>query len=424
MITIAQGAKIGRLVVAFLFGFVTCYISIGINPFSTTNVEKLIPATNAVVDEQTFTSTMRELQDANPATNDHARPVTMRSSLRSTRRRHRRPLNDLQLRDSQGSRNAVGSAKEEGMILPFERTKEPREYIPGHFTDAYTYFHHYLYHFDKTSPASTADFQDLPMLHIWPNYFEAYHNHWQRYRGKEVTFMEVGVQSGGKIPLLRTYFGSGFTYVGIDINPSVKMFDDADWVNIEIGNSQDPEFWKEVRAKYPKVDLFLDDGGHTMKQQRTAMEEMLPHIQSDGVYMCEDLSTSWSPRFGGHSFQDSRNSDFMRDTMVGLVHRSMDWLNAAWIPGFVMTDKKHDPKLNDFWPDELWWKEFASSVKHIHYYNQVVVYEKGLVEQMFATKTVGHHIPNTDSGEHPKVKWLGIVERIQEKLRKHAIRHK
>ena len=62
--------------------------------------------------------------------------------------------------------------KSGGMILPFERTKL-QEYIPGHFTDVYTYFQHYLHHFDKTSPQAPSDFADLPLLHIWPNYFEA-----------------------------------------------------------------------------------------------------------------------------------------------------------------------------------------------------------------------------------------------------------
>ena len=63
------------------------------------------------------------------------------------------------------------------------------------------------YHEDK-------NFTELPLLDTWIHYFEAYHNHWQRYRGKEVVFMEIGVQSGGKIPMLRDYFGPGLTYGG------------------------------------------------------------------------------------------------------------------------------------------------------------------------------------------------------------------
>jgi len=304
-----------------------------------------------------------------------------------------------------------------GMILPFERS-EKTEYIPGEFTDAYTYFHHYLHHFSETISQPLTDFKTLPLLHIWPHYFEAYHNHWQRYRGKEVTFMEIGVQSGGKIPLLRNYFGPGFKYIGIDINPSTDMFDGADWVNIEIGDSADPAFWKEIRAKYPKVDLFLDDGGHKMRQQRTAMEEMLPHVQADGVYICEDLSTSWGRGFNGYPNKDSRDKTFMDNTMVGLVHRSLDWLNAAWIPGQVMKDNSNSPKLDNFWPKEPWWREFQSSVKHIHYYNQLVVYEKGLVEHKFPTFSVGHSIPYAPSGTHEKVEWSSVLERIKIELSK------
>lgn len=106
---------------------------------------------------------------------------------------------------------------ERGLILPFERTDQ-RNYLPGKPTDTYTYFHNYMSIFGRETK-SPVHFTTLPLLHIWPVYFEAYHNHWQRYRGKEnVVFMEIGVQSGGKIPMLRDYFGPGLTYIGIDIN--------------------------------------------------------------------------------------------------------------------------------------------------------------------------------------------------------------
>jgi len=300
-----------------------------------------------------------------------------------------------------------------GLILPFQRTAM-KEFFPNRKTDAYNYFHNYLSLFATDNPNSpNKDFTTLPMLHVWPVYFEAYHNHWQRYRGTDVVFMEIGVQSGGKIPMLRDYFGPGLSYIGVDINPSVNKFSSADWVHIEIGNSEDLEFLQQLKQKYPKVDIFLDDGGHTMNQQIVAMKEMLPHVQPDGVYMCEDLSTSWSPSFGGYKMKDHRHDDFREKTMVGIVHRTLDWLNFGWIPGGVMSwDRPNLP--TKYWPNEPWWREFAQTVKHIHYYNQIVVYEKGHVDIPFAAKTVGDTIPYKESGKHAKVDWPPILSRISE----------
>ena len=308
---------------------------------------------------------------------------------------------------------------ENGLILPLERT-ELKKYLeqpvttsdqsPNKMTDTYTYFHNYMNLFGAQQPNSLKDFKTLPLLYIWPIYFEAYHNHWQRYRGKQVVFMEIGVQSGGKIPMLRDYFGPGFTYIGVDINPSTKKFESADWIHIEIGHSEDIDFLAMLKKKYPKVDLFLDDGGHTMNQQRTAMKEMLPHVQPDGVYIIEDLSTSWSSGFQGHSMKDSRHSNFLEETTVGLVHRSMDWLQAGWIPGGVMNEDTG--RMKSFWPNEDWWLEFHKTVKHIHYYNMLVVYEKGYKEPAFTLKTVGIELPWQDSGEHEKVDWGPILERV------------
>ena len=63
---------------------------------------------------------------------------------------------------------------------------------------------------------------------------------------------------------------------------------------------------------------------------------------------------------------------------------------------------------------EDWWKEFAKTVKHIHYYNQLVVYEKGPLETPFATRTVGSEIPLQYSGEHEKVEWESVMRTLRE----------
>jgi hypothetical protein len=74
-----------------------------------------------------------------------------------------------------------------------------------------------------------------PLLHKWEAYFAAYHTHFSRFRGKNVTMMEVGVQSGGSILMWRWYFGAGLRYYGIDINPKVQQFGN-DWATIIIGD--------------------------------------------------------------------------------------------------------------------------------------------------------------------------------------------
>lgn len=257
---------------------------------------------------------------------------------------------------------------------------EHTEFMPGVVTDAFNPIYSYMRELSLDKKPEAVDFPELPQFHSWPHYFEAYHNHFYRFRGKSVVFMEVGVQSGGKIPLLRDYFGPGFRYVGIDINPGTKRFEGVDWVSIEIGDSTSPEFWSTMRTKYPHVDVFLDDGGHTMKQQMLTLEEMLPHVQPEGLYICEDLGTSWSDErgpktnFGGMPGGTVGNRTFLDSTTVGLVHKTMDWFQASWITGGGATQ----PTLLSDVPDDLfpetWWKKIPEQVKHIHYYNQIVVY--------------------------------------------------
>ena len=191
------------------------------------------------------------------------------------------------------------------------------------------------------------------------------------------------------------------------------MFESADWIHIEIGDTGNRNFLETIKRKYPRVDIFLDDGGHAMTQQRLSLELMLPHIQPDGVFMCEDLSTSWNKVWGGIRWGDSTNAQFRDTTTVGLVYRTLEWFNAGWMAGRVENHNLDAPNLNNYWKDTPWWRDFVKTVKHIHYYNQMVVYEKGIVEIPYATKTVGTSIPYQPSGAYEKVQWKPVLERLQ-----------
>ena len=92
--------------------------------------------------------------------------------------------------------------------------------------------------------------------------------YFNRFRGKPVRFLEIGVQSGGTINLWKHYFGNQLDYYGTDINFLCKeMFDSMANVTITIGDQANSSFWAEFLADQDPFDIVVDDGGHSMKQQ-------------------------------------------------------------------------------------------------------------------------------------------------------------
>jgi Methyltransferase domain len=127
-----------------------------------------------------------------------------------------------------------------------------------------------------------------PGVQKWLHYFEVYHRHLARFVGRAPVVMEIGVFCGGSLPMWRQYFGAGCRVHGVDIDPECSAFEGGD-VTIHIGDQADRGLWKRVREAVPRVDILIDDGGHTPEQQTVALEEMLPHLSHDGVYICEDV---------------------------------------------------------------------------------------------------------------------------------------
>jgi hypothetical protein len=124
----------------------------------------------------------------------------------------------------------------------------------------------------------------------WTHYFDIYHRHFRKYIGKEVHIVEVGIYSGGSLPMWKKYFGDRCTVHGIDIEKDCLRYQDENKnIKIYIGDQESREFWKEFKTKVPRVDILVDDGGHLVGQQIVTLEEMLPHISPGGVFLCEDI---------------------------------------------------------------------------------------------------------------------------------------
>ena len=113
-------------------------------------------------------------------------------------------------------------------------------------------------------------------------YFEIYDDLFKKYRGKNITFVEIGVLGGGSLFMWREFFGPEARIIGVDLNPNAKKWEEEGF-EIFIGSQSDETFWKNFRETVGMVDVVLDDGGHTYEQQIVTTEMLLGNIKDCGL---------------------------------------------------------------------------------------------------------------------------------------------
>jgi 23S rRNA U2552 (ribose-2'-O)-methylase RlmE/FtsJ len=135
-------------------------------------------------------------------------------------------------------------------------------------------------------------------IHKWRHYYEIYDRHFSRFRGTDVTMVEIGVAGGGSLQMWKDYFGPQARIIGVDVKKKCLQYA-QDQVEVVIGDQGDPAFWARFRETYPKVDILLDDGGHFQSQMRVTFDEMYGHLSPDGVYACEDTHCCYMDTYDG-----------------------------------------------------------------------------------------------------------------------------
>jgi len=136
-------------------------------------------------------------------------------------------------------------------------------------------------------------FKSSPKYSIkWSNYFEIYENILKKFVNKKVTLVEIGIGDGGSLFMWRKFLGKRAKIIGIELNPEAKKLEKYNF-KIFTGDQSDPEFWKNFYKKNGKIDILIDDGGHTNIQQITSFMESINYINDNGVIIVEDTHTSY-----------------------------------------------------------------------------------------------------------------------------------
>jgi demethylmacrocin O-methyltransferase len=191
------------------------------------------------------------------------------------------------------------------------------------------------------------------------HYTQHYQKHFKKYRFKRIKLLEIGVggyddphEGGASLRMWRKYFPFGKIF-SLDIFDKSALQEKR--IKIYQGSQVDPEIFSKIIEENGEIDLIIDDGSHQNEHIIKSFQLLFPKLKDGGIYVIEDLQTSYWDWMGGDS-NDLKNPA----TAMNFCKQLTDCLN------FMEFDIKHyQPSYYDL------------NIIEIHFYHNMVFIYKG-----------------------------------------------
>ena len=121
-----------------------------------------------------------------------------------------------------------------------------------------------------------------------------------------------------------------------------------------------------------------------MRQQINTFEELFPKISENGIYLCEDIHTSYWKDYGG-GYKKSKS-------FIEYSKNFIDYINA-W-------HSRNNNKLNV--------NDFTKSTNSLHYYDSILVIEKKIRQKPISLESGKIIIPGYE-------KKKGLINNLKKK---------
>lgn len=187
-----------------------------------------------------------------------------------------------------------------------------------------------------------------------------YDRHFRERRGERLRILEIGIggyrapnAGGGSLLLWKHYFPRAHVF-GLDI--ADKSHIDEARVTVLQGDQGDAAFLDALAREHGPFDIVIDDGSHLNGHVRTSFGALFGHVRNGGLYVIEDVWTSYWSGFGGSADPADDGG-----TSLGLVKSIVDAIQHQERP----SDPPHEPSTVD------------RSVVGMHVYHNLVFVEKG-----------------------------------------------
>lgn len=129
------------------------------------------------------------------------------------------------------------------------------------------------------------------------DYLRKYEFFFRPLRREEFTFLELGVFKGASLLTWADYFEKA-DIVGVDIEESA-LERAGGRVRVILGDLGRTEFLQTLAGLGPRV--IIDDASHWWPDQLRALFVLYPALESGGLYIVEDIQTSFEPLAGHFS---------------------------------------------------------------------------------------------------------------------------
>ena len=126
-------------------------------------------------------------------------------------------------------------------------------------------------------------------------FIQLYEKYFSLLKDFKINILEIGVENGDSLRIWREYFTNA-NICGIDIDKKDFKIDNVD---IRQGDQSNHTFLLSLINDFKKFDIIIDDGSHQAKHIITSFNFLFPYLSNTGIYVIEDLQTSYFPRYGG-----------------------------------------------------------------------------------------------------------------------------
>lgn len=166
-----------------------------------------------------------------------------------------------------------------------------------------------------------------------------YQYHLQHLRQSKVRLLEIGIggyespdKGGASLRMWKAFFSKGEIF-GIDIYD--KSYHNEKRITTFKGSQIDEAFLKSVATEMGSIDIVIDDGSHCNDHVIKTFNILFPLLKPDGIYIIEDLQTSYWSHMGGdaNDLQAAHTSmNFLKSLVDGLNYE--EFPNNEYVPSY------------------------------------------------------------------------------------------